>query len=62
MSEEVIGAVVADNTGATPSGANLLVSLRQRLSRQRRQLLSERIAQFGIDKPDYAHEWAAVRL
>src|SRR5438067_13362313 len=32
-------------------------ALRQRLSGQRRQLLSERIAQFGIDKLDCAHEW-----
>jgi hypothetical protein len=30
---------------------------RQGLSGQRRQLLSERIAQFGIDKLDCAHEW-----
>ena len=32
-------------------------ALRQRPSGQRRQLLSERIAQFGIDKLDWAHEW-----
>ena len=32
-------------------------ALRQGLSGQRRQLLSERIAQFGIDKLDCAHEW-----
>jgi hypothetical protein len=32
-------------------------ALRQGLSGQRRQLLSERIAQFGIDKFDCAHVW-----
>ena len=32
-------------------------ALRQRLSGQRRQLLSERIAQFRIDKLNCAHEW-----
>ena len=32
-------------------------ALRQGLSGQRRQLLSKRIAQFGIDKFDCAHIW-----
>ena len=36
-------------------------ALRQGFSGQRRQLLSERTAQFGIDKFDCAHV-AAVRL
>ena len=37
-------------------------ALRQSFGGQRRQWLSERIAQLRIDKFDCAHEWQRVRL